>query len=613
MNKAFANEEIEKLRGRILFNKYITTKLIGVGAFGIVLQGINTKTNEGVAIKIEKKTGKDYLETECNYLMSVQGYGIPKVKSFGITRNFYILITELLGKSLFDIKDSICLKDACIIGLQIIDRLEFIHSKYIIHRDIKPANFLLKNNSIVYLIDFGSAKKYRSSTTKKHIKFENLKRIVGTPEFLSLNANIGYSQSRRDDLESLGYLLIFLIKGKLPWNFDEPNINPLTKIDKIWRIKKSIKPEKLCEDLPSEFSEYIKYCKNLKFEEGPNYEYLRGLFKNVIIANNLVLDIKFSWNKTKENENSNKYPTSNDIFEKINKTNPTNRKTSPLNRIYKKIKEDLFYKKFHKNMTPEKLSDNNVSISNRNITYSEIKNLNKLHKDDNNFLICNINNQKVFDVVNVSTRNYYNPIFLSKTFANYSLYNDKKVDESEKKLNKKILNKSKTLKEKISYFKQPDISQLNNIRKRNSVINFYTNEDINKSNLKYINDSLGELNKSKKLYFSKAVYNIKLEYYNLHKNYQIDRRNTNIQKTNNNFNDNNYNNISKSFKNSPNVRYISKILDYNKVQTTNKIPYWKLKAIGRLKNNNINIKKKNIPYNNSFQKNEANLKNTFIC
>ena len=185
----------------------------------------------------------------------------------------------------------ICFKDICLIAKQTLDRIEFVHSKNYIHRDIKPENFLLGNpdNSIIYLIDFGNARKYRSSKTGKHIRPYQINRIFGTTSFLSLNASKGYEQSRRDDLESLGYMYILLAKGELPWKIVKyKNLGEL--LYNTVKIKGNILMEDLCKDLPNEFCDYMKYVRKLNFEEKPNYEYLKNLFKNILFR----IDI-FTW------------------------------------------------------------------------------------------------------------------------------------------------------------------------------------------------------------------------------------------------------------------------------------------------------------------------------
>jgi serine/threonine protein kinase len=226
------------------------------------------------------------------------------------------------------------------LALQILDRIEFIHSKNIIHRDIKPENFLLgyNNSPIIYIIDFGISRKYRSSRTGKHIKFSITGKLFGTVRYVSFNASRGVQQSRRDDLESIGYMLLYIMKGKLPWQgINLRDHDRKNKYMQMLILKRNIMPELLCRDLPPEFAEYVKYCKNLKFEEDPNYEYLRNLFKNVLEKIHEKNDLNFSWNKqiffTRKNSqkeiNQEKY------------INLLKRKESPQTRLYRIIQKSL--------------------------------------------------------------------------------------------------------------------------------------------------------------------------------------------------------------------------------------------------------------------------------
>ena len=182
------------------------------------------------------------------------------------------------------------------IAIQTLERIEYIHSKDYIHRDIKPANFLIGNpdNYLIYLIDFGNSRKYRSSRTRKHIKNFKIKKIFGTPFFLSLNVLRGNEQSRRDDLESLGYMYIYLSKGRLPWsNLKVKNVQEI--LNKTYKIKANISIEKLCENMPIEMCEYMSYVRNLTFENKPNYNYLRGLFLLTLYKLRQKNDNLFSW------------------------------------------------------------------------------------------------------------------------------------------------------------------------------------------------------------------------------------------------------------------------------------------------------------------------------
>ena len=294
---------INDLCKKIIFKKYKILKLIKTGSFGFVFKAKNILTNELVALKAEDwKIKGNFLESEAYFLYYLKGFGIPEIKSFGSYKRYKILIQTLLGEDLDVLFANqlynINLKDICMIAIQLLDRLEFIHSKYVIHHDLKPDNILvdLKTKSIIYLIDFGSAKKYRSGKTKKHIKFSLLKKVCGTIRYCSINANRGCEQSRRDDLEAAGYILIYLAKKRyLPWmglnisNKRQLYIN-------IYKIKKKIKEEVLCQNLPKEFCNYLKYVKSLEFEEDPDYNYLRSLFLNILESMQYKYDFKFSWN-----------------------------------------------------------------------------------------------------------------------------------------------------------------------------------------------------------------------------------------------------------------------------------------------------------------------------
>ena len=320
----------------IIFKKYKVKKKLGEGAFGEVYLGQAIENNAYVALKVEpRKIAKPILESEAFLLYSIAGLGIPEVKSFGKVKNYTVLVEPLLGKSLFDIyaenHKEMPMEDICLIGKQVIDRIQWVHSKFIVHRDIKPDNFLIgkKDPNVIYIIDFGLSKNYRSSTTNKHIRFGFTGKLTGTVRFASANALRGGEQSRRDDIESIGYMLVYFMKKRLPWQ-GVTGTRKMERYLKIYKMKKNTTPEELCAGLPPEMTEYIKYAKKLEFEQQPDYKYLRSLFGKMLKRiHNTNDQLIFSWIKL------------TDLPNLKNPINPASRKDSPQSRIYKKIKSSL--------------------------------------------------------------------------------------------------------------------------------------------------------------------------------------------------------------------------------------------------------------------------------
>jgi len=268
----------------IISNKYKLIEKIGSGAFGDIYKGENIRTKESVAIKVEPLSNETKLlknETKIyQYLGNTQG--IPQVKWFGVDEHNNYMAMKLLGNSLTDnIKKygPLSLKNAKYITTQILKIIIKIHEKELLHRDIKPDNFLFglqDDNNIIHIIDFGFCKRYLDNE-RKHIPHRVDKTPLGTPNYISVNVHDGVEPSRRDDLESVGYVALYMLYGTLPWDDlndyiqDYKNVNNHMKIKKINLLKD--------EQIPSEVTTYLSYCRNLKFEETPNYEYLLGLFE----------------------------------------------------------------------------------------------------------------------------------------------------------------------------------------------------------------------------------------------------------------------------------------------------------------------------------------------
>ena len=287
-------------KSKLIFGKYSIKHLIAKGSFGEVYFGTNKINGKNYALKIEETIkNNSLLKDECYTLLNLRGPGIPSVISFGVSGKFSILVENLLGESIRNIwidKDKkFNLNDTCIFAIQAISILEHVHSNNYLHRDIQPSNFLVgkPDNYRLYLIDFGNAKKYKSSRTGKHVKILKNRGISGSLVFLSLNSMKGIEQTRRDELISLGLVIINLYIGSLPWTKTKYK-NLKQGFDKIIEAKAKISIENICKGMPQEMISYMKYVKNLKNEECPDYEYLRKLFVNVLKKIG-VKEQLFSW------------------------------------------------------------------------------------------------------------------------------------------------------------------------------------------------------------------------------------------------------------------------------------------------------------------------------
>jgi serine/threonine protein kinase len=248
----------------IIANKYKIIENINKGNFGSIFKGENIRTNELVAIKLEDISADTKMlkrEAQIYHYLS-KTPGIPEVKWYGATDEYNYMVMPLYGASLSS--RSFSLKDAYSIGKKLVILLERIHEKGLIHRDVKPDNFVFSQDwRDIYIIDFGLCKKYIDDNNK-HLEMKTGKTIIGTPNFVSINVHNGCEPSRRDDLISVAYIILYLINGGLPWQAP--------------REMKVIKMQKMCicewSKTPIELVEYLKYCESLKFDEAPNYDYL---------------------------------------------------------------------------------------------------------------------------------------------------------------------------------------------------------------------------------------------------------------------------------------------------------------------------------------------------
>ena len=472
----------------LIFKKYKPIKKIGYGSFGNIYSAIRLADKSVFAMKTEKiSPGNKTLESEAYHLYSLQGgLGIPKLISYGHYKSYNILIETLLDKSLCEIyvknKHECKMTDICLIGIQILDRLEWIHSKDIIYRDVKPQNFLIGINdpNVIYIVDFGLCKKYRSSKTGKHIMPKLTGKFNGTLKYASLNALKGKESSRRDDLISLGYMLIYIIKKELPWQGTFKNLNKSSYFDLLY-YKDTNGCGKLFDNLPKEFSEYIKYCRNLKFEQDPNYSYLRSLFVNILSKMNLDYKIlAFSWIKNDKNKkllgvprnkSKRKETPQSRLLKSLEKHRQTKSKDNLMENIkkidFRRFKSDNFDNLISKKKAETNILESNNIIKNHaslinklNSEEKKISNLDKISKNNIKLIIIENNSNIYVNKIN-------KPLNENATKANYNkphknlIHNDNNLKTNKYK-RKKIPIQNDKIKTVIN---NNVINQMNNMNK----------------------------------------------------------------------------------------------------------------------------------------------------
>ena len=324
MNEKEENKKKEPMMKDLIAENFVILTTIGKGAFGEISLSYDLRENIEVAIKREKKTNKiPQIKTESKVyqkLLNIQLgqdisgskiisqetiLGVPKFYGVGESPDFYYLIMEFLGPNLNNLLNycgvrKFTISTVCLIGLQMLNRIEYIHKHHYLHRDIKPENFCIgteEKTNVIYLMDFGLSKRYKNSKNFQHIPYREGRALIGTARYVSINTHLGIEPSRRDDIESIGYVLIYFLKGNLPWQGLKDGDQ---KYIRIMEKKLQIPTEVLCYGLPDEFVHYLNYTKNLKFEERPDYDYLRNLFVKLlgtcINLYNLTRDfLKFDW------------------------------------------------------------------------------------------------------------------------------------------------------------------------------------------------------------------------------------------------------------------------------------------------------------------------------
>jgi len=295
---------------KIADGRFELYRRLGAGCFGEVFRAINVETQEDVAVKFEDiKSCAPQLEHEFNILsvlkqgMAVLPQGVVECFHFGLEGPFRALVMDLLGKSLEDrmqgCRGTFSVKTVALVAEQCLRRIEYLHSRGIVHRDIKPENFMFgvkEKVHHVYLIDFGLSKVFFD---KKHSAMRTRLSLTGTARYASLNAHRGVEQSRRDDLEAIGHMLMYFLRGSLPWSGLDARTKQ-EKYTKIYEKKLSTPLDELCHGYPEGFQIYLQYSRNLEFTQRPDYDMLWRLFRQVRDKEGALKDHEYQWFEKKD-------------------------------------------------------------------------------------------------------------------------------------------------------------------------------------------------------------------------------------------------------------------------------------------------------------------------
>lgn len=312
MKNKFTKKQSKKEINNIIDDKYeyCPNIILGSGTYTTIYPAKDVNDPQKLyAIKFENSLMSNKLKLEKEIYEIMYGIeGFPSVYTLGTTKTQNYLVIDRLGPSLKELfvycNYHFSLQTICLIAIQILTRLHDLHFKSgFVYCDIKPDNFLigLSQTNIIYMIDFGLSKPFRIfnyQTSKiEHIPYKDSIVPTNISRFSSINHQMGIETSRRDDLESLGYMLVYFACGALPWKGGSKS-NSDDKFGKMLEKKMAIPIEVYCKDLPIEFSIYLSYVQNLRFNEKPDYNYLKNLFGNLLFGS-YIEKFFFDWNIAK--------------------------------------------------------------------------------------------------------------------------------------------------------------------------------------------------------------------------------------------------------------------------------------------------------------------------
>jgi serine/threonine protein kinase len=277
------------------------------GIFAELFNGEDSETHERVVVKLELlQSRRSRLEWEAEVYRQLNNFvGIPRLYYYGKTRKHAMLVISFLGKSLEELASRLpyhrfTLKTVLMLADQMLSCIEAVHRCGIVHRDVKPDNFLIgtgKARNQVFIIDFNVSKSYLTSR-RHHIPFFQGRTLTGTARYASVGALEGKEQSRRDDLEALGYTWLYLLRGNLPWMGFQTGANDGLYAN-ICKAKASTPFEELCRGFPDEFCRYFQLVRSLSFTEDPHYDTYRAMFREAFLRENFIYDYMYDWVKMK--------------------------------------------------------------------------------------------------------------------------------------------------------------------------------------------------------------------------------------------------------------------------------------------------------------------------
>ena len=317
--------------------RYELDKIIGRGRFGRVYKGINSDNGEFVAVKLEDRRNESKLLEEAETIKKIRKNckGVPKIYKIGHSNKWNYMIMSYLGPNLEELfiycKRSFSLKTSILLSLQTFKIIKGVHESGVIHRDIKPDNFVIgfgDSHNKIFLIDFGLSVSFIDEKTMQHTDYIHKHQFTGSFRYSSINNHKGIQQSRRDDLESISYMMIYFYKGKLPWQ-NIPAKDKRDKLKKTYQRKIETSLEELCEGCPKEFKQIVRYSRNLGYKEKPDYSYIEYLLNKVRKRNKIKNDGNYDWNIDNET----------DSLQMTMKQELENIKNIKIQKTYKKLKK----------------------------------------------------------------------------------------------------------------------------------------------------------------------------------------------------------------------------------------------------------------------------------